>query len=248
MPEGPTILYSSEQCSFLIGQKLIDAGGYAEMDRSGMSNIKLKDIRSHGKYFIFVFADFFVTVHLGLFGRLLINETKKVNPSFSLHFAHDELNFYVSRIKRYSGKPEDYFDWRIDVMSEAFDEKQVYKLIHENAADQMIGDVLMDQHILAGVGNIIRNESLYRSKIQPESIVKNIPIRNLKRIITEAQEYSQEFYHLIVTDGGVKKQAQIYGKDECPVHHTPLNIYIAGKVKRKTYVCTKCQKLYVGKK
>lgn len=47
-----------------------------------------------------------------------------------------------------------------------------------------IKPVLMDQTVIAGVGNIYADESLWRAGIHPESIVGKIPEKNLKKLFT----------------------------------------------------------------
>lgn len=243
MPEGPTIVYYIQKIKHLEGTTVLEAGGYAEADRSGTTNVKLRKISSHGKNFIFEFDGFFFTVHLGLFGSMLVNEEKKVNASFYLKFREEKINFYVSRVKRYEGKPEDFFDSRTDLLHNDFDEKLIYSEIRRLHQNKLVGDVLMDQNIFAGSGNIIRNEALFRSKIHPESIISAIPAQRLKQLITVTKEYTYEFLSLTGT-GKIKKEAKIYGKSTCPEHGTEIKIIHPGKVKRKTYVCTKCQKIY----
>jgi endonuclease-8 len=39
----------------------------------------------------------------------------------------------------------------------------------------MICDALLDQQIFSGVGNIIKNEVLYRVKLHPENNISDIP-------------------------------------------------------------------------
>lgn len=243
MPEGPSIINYVSGIKYLEGQKVTDCGGYAPMDRSHIPGEILLSVKSHGKNFIFQFRDFFVTVHLGLFGRLLLNGRKKVNASFSLHFEQDELNFYVSKVKRFEGVPEDLFDAETDVMSAEFNPEKVLRLLQENYKEALIGDVLLDQNVFAGSGNIIRNEALYRSKIHPESRIVDVPARKLKELIAVTRDYSFEFLNLL-QKGGVKKKAQIYAKTVCPAGHTEIRRYKPGKVKRNTFVCEKCQKRY----
>jgi endonuclease-8 len=57
----------------------------------------------------------------------------------------------------------------------------------------MICDVLLEQDIFAGVGNIIKNEVLYRVRVHPESLVGNIPPAKITSIIKEARQYSFDF-------------------------------------------------------
>lgn len=242
MPEGPSILFLKNKLQRYKGKTVSEAAGYGEMDKSKIVNIKLVDIETYGKNLLFVFKDFFVGVHLGLFGSMLVNKRKKVNASFSLHFADGEINFYVAKTKLYEGKPSDHFNFKTDILKPEFDPEFILKEL-ENHGDEMIGDVLMDQHIFAGVGNIIRIETLYHAKIHPQSIVKEIPEKKLVFLLKMVVDYAEEFLALLKTSG-VKEAAMIYGKKTCPKHKTDLVIAEMGKVKRKTYVCEKCQKLY----
>lgn len=243
MPEGPSILFLKNKLQRYKGKTVSEASGYGEMDKSQISNIKLLDIETYGKNLLFVFKDFFVGVHLGLFGSMLVNKRKKVNASFALHFASDEINFYVAKTKLYEGKPMDHFNFKTDILKPEFDEDFVLNELQTNHAEEMIGDVLMDQHLFAGVGNIIRIEALYHAKIHPESMVKAIPEKKLIFLLKMIVDYAEEFLNLLKTDG-VKEAALIYGKKICPKDKTELIIEEMGKVKRKTYVCKKCQKLF----
>lgn len=243
MPEGPSILFLKNKLQRYKGKTVSEASGYGEMDKSQINNIKLLDIETYGKNLLFVFKDFFVGVHLGLFGSMLVNKRKKVNASFALHFASDEINFYVAKTKLYEGKPMDHFNFKTDILKPEFDEDFVLNELQTKHAEEMIGDVLMDQHLFAGVGNIIRIEALYHAKIHPESMVKAIPEKKLVFLLKMIVDYAEEFLNLLKTDG-VKEAALIYGKKICPKDKTELIIEEMGKVKRKTYVCKKCQKLF----
>ena len=114
------------------------------------------------------------------------------------------------------------------------------KTKHDN---EMIGDVLMDQNLFAGVGNIIRIEALYHAKIHPESLVKQIPEKKLIFLLKMIIDYGEEFLNLLKTDT-VKESALVYGKKVCPKDKSELLVEEMGKIKRKTYVCLKCQKLF----
>ena len=243
MPEGPSILFLKNKLQRYKGKTVSEASGYGEMDKSQINDIKLLDIETYGKNLLFVFKDFFVGVHLGLFGSMLVNKRKKVNASFALHFASGEINFYVAKTKLYQGKPTDHFDFKTDILKPEFDEDFVLKELQTKHAGEMIGDVLMDQHLFAGVGNIIRIEALYHAKIHPESIVEAIPEKKLIFLLKMIVDYAEEFLSLLKTDG-VKEAALIYGKKNCPKDKSELIIEEMGKVKRKTYVCKKCQKLF----
>ncbi len=243
MPEGPTIKFISQKLQKFVGKTVSEASGYGEMDKSKIQNIELINIETFGKNLIFVFKDFFVTAHFGLFGSMLINERKKVNASFALHFDDDEINFYVTRTNFFEGKPEDYFNYKTDILKTEFDQKFVLKTLQKDFKSKMIGDVLMDQNIFAGVGNIIRVEVLFRSKIHPDSLVEKIPTKNLQELIAISADYGEEFLNQMATDS-VKMDALVYGKKICPIHKTDLIVEKMGKVKRKTFLCRECQEFY----
>lgn len=243
MPEGPTIKHFSRKLKRFVGKTVVEASGYGEMDKSMIVNLPLLEVETYGKNLIFVFKDFFVTAHFGLFGSMVVNDRKKVNASFALHFPDSEVNFYVTKTKFYEGKPTDHFNFKTDILKPEFDADFIINELKEKHAEQMIGDVLMDQSLFAGVGNIIRIEVLYHSKIHPNSIVKAIPEKKMSFLLKMVVDYSEEFLNLMKT-GNVKEEALIYGKKMCPKHKIELVVEEMGKIKRKTYVCEKCQKLY----
>lgn len=243
MPEGPSILFLKNKLQRFKGKTVSEASGYSEMDKSAIDHVKILDIETYGKNLFFVFKDFFVGVHLGLFGSMLVNKRKKVNASFALHFPHSEINFYVANTKMYQGKPSDHFNFKTDILNKDFDGEYVLKTLQEVYTEKTIGDALMEQELFTGVGNIIRIESLYRAKIHPESLVKDIPEKKLVYLIETVVNYAYEFLDFLKNDE-VKEKALIYGKKICPKDKTELMIEEMGKVKRKTYICPKCQKLY----
>lgn len=243
MPEGPTILNLKNRLVRFKGKTVTEATGYGEMDKTPLHNIKLMDIDAYGKNLIFVFKDFFVTVHLGLFGSVLINKRKKSNASFTLHFGDEEINFYISKTKLIAGKPDKHFDYRTDILKEEFDGQYILSTLQQEYAEKMIGDALMEQQLFTGVGNIIRIEALYRAKIHPESLVKDIPEKKLIYLIETVVNYAFEFLEQSKKEE-VKEKTLIYGRKNCPKDKSELVIEEMGKIKRKTYVCPKCQKRY----
>ncbi len=58
----------------------------------------------------------------------------------------------------------------------------IFKKVINKKPTGKIKLVLMDQTVIAGIGNIYADESLHRASIHPESLVKNIPEKNLKEL------------------------------------------------------------------
>lgn len=55
-------------------------------------------------------------------------------------------------------------------------------------------DVLLDQKVFAGIGNIIKNETLFMAKLHPLSRVENILEEKLKEVISNERAFSARFY------------------------------------------------------
>ena len=188
------------------------------------------------------FEQFFITVHFGLFGSFLINDVKKVNPSFSLHFRTDFINFYVVNVKKHLGKSTDFFDEELNVFSEKYKPQKVEKLLIEKFPKKKIGDILMNQDIFPGLGNVIRNEVLFFAKIHPESIVEKIPLKKIADLVEEISNFSKASVELI--DKKIwKSSAAVYGKKE--IEKKPIKMYVSSAIKRKTYFEESIQKLYI---
>lgn len=243
MPEGPSILFLKNKIQRYKGKTVSEASGYNEMNKSTMTNNKLLDIETYGKNLLFVFKDFFVGVHLGLFGSMLVNKKKKINASFTLHFGESEINFYVAKTKLYEGNPTNVFNFKTDILKKEFDPEFILEELKTKHGDEMIGDVLMDQSLFAGVGNMIRIEALYHAKIHPESLVKEIPEKKIMFLLKMVVDYGEEFLNLLKNDK-VKESALVYGKKVCPKDKSELLVEEMGKIMRKTYVCLRCQKLF----
>lgn len=121
--------------------------------------------------------------------------------------------------------------------------------------NSMIKAVLLDQTVIAGVGNIYADESLWAAKIHPTERVKNIGDKQLNTLFTELRAVLQ----LAIEKGGSSDKnyvnaegkrgsylsfANVFRREgqPCPRHLDTLIIKtkVAG---RGTHTCPKCQKL-----
>ena len=67
-------------------------------------------------------------------------------------------------------------------MSSAWDSKKALKAIKNHQEDE-IADVLLDQTIFSGVGNIIKNEVLFLVKKKPTTLIKDMSNSLLQKVI-----------------------------------------------------------------
>lgn len=242
MPEGPAILHLKNKLLPFKGKIVKKAGGYGKMPVEWIQNKKLLDIITWGKHLLFVFSNGTVRVHLGLFGEIMINEKKKVNASFFLHFTNGEINGYVVRAQKLEQPYKEFYDWRVDIMSPQYDKAHVKKLM-KKYEDKTIDDVLMNQDIFSGVGNKIRNEALYRSAIHPESITGKIPAAKITALLNEVVKYATLFYKNLQKTGE-NNSFQAY-KQEYAADGSEITMKLLPKTKRKVYFSEHHQKLYV---
>jgi endonuclease VIII len=243
MPEGPSIVILKEQVQKFKGQKILAADGNTKkIDVPWFKNKTVKDFKSWGKHFLICFDDLAIRVHFLLFGSYLIDETKQAVPRLSLKFKNGTLNLYACSVLTLHQDLDEIYDWSGDVMNESWDEKKAYKKVKARE-DAMVCDVLLDQFIFAGVGNIIKNEVLYRIKVHPASLIKDIPEKKIKEFIKQAVIYSFEFLKW-KKEFTLKKHFLAHTKSICVRCNGPIRRKHLGKTNRRTFFCENCQKLY----
>ena len=116
-----------------------------------------------------------------------------------------------------------------------------------------IKTALLDQRIIAGIGNIYANEILFRAGIRPEKKVSNIKFKSLKLIINSAKEILLQSINkggTTIKDhkqpdgklGYFKQNLQVYGRDDQKCRKCSNNIKKIVISNRSTFFCSKCQK------
>jgi len=125
-----------------------------------------------------------------------------------------------------------------------------------------IKPTLMDQKVLAGIGNIYADEVLFRSRLHPERpasdlskaeigrIHRSIGEVLLKAIEAEGSSFDAGYRTVLGLEGGFLAQNAMYGRggQPCPGCSSPiLKAKIAGLVGRPTHYCPNCQPLKPSK-
>ena len=177
MPEGPSIVILAEQVRAFEGRTISAASGNSKrIPFDALPGQPILSLRSWGKHFLIELPLFTLRVHFLMFGSYRIDERKDGSEArLSLQFEEGgELNFYTCSIKLVEGELEQAYDWRSDVMSEQWSPRLALKKLRENP-ERLVCDVLLDQSIFSGVGNIIKNEVLFRMHIHPLSTVTKLP-------------------------------------------------------------------------
>ena len=244
MPEGPIIFILKEAVQQFKQQKVIGASCNNNMIDAGLiAGQTITDFKRWGKHFLICFPKFTIRVHLMMFGSYRINTHTEKPARLHLQFENGcELNFYACQLKLIEESLDDIYDWSADVMSDKWDSKKALKKM--KAIPELLAcDALMDQQIFAGVGNIIKNEVLFRIKVHPESLVIALPPAKLKALIDESIKYSFEFLEQKKA-GKLKKNWLAYDKTICPRNHTAFIKQNTGRSHRTSYYCEACMVKY----
>jgi formamidopyrimidine-DNA glycosylase len=126
-----------------------------------------------------------------------------------------------------------------------------------------IKSTLMDQKVLAGIGNIYADETLFQARIHPERPADSLKRPEIERIqaaiveilaraiLAEGSSFDAGYRTVLGLEGGFLAQNAMYGRggQPCPSCGTAIiKTNIAGLIGRPTHFCPKCQKLKPSKK
>lgn len=244
--EGPSLIIIKEDVKSFKGKKVLQVSGVSKIDQDKLVGQKIIAFKSWGKHFLIVFKKFSIRIHFLMFGSYRINERKETSRlMLGLQFDDStELNFYTCAIKTIDEDLDEIYDWTADVMNDKWDAAKARRRLRKQP-ERSVSDALLDQDIFAGVGNIIKNEVLFRIHVHPETEVGALPPRKLTELITQAREYSFDFYRWKKVFQ-LKKHWLMYSKRKCPTCKLPTIKKPTGKGMRRSFFCEHCQLLYVG--
>lgn len=114
--------------------------------------------------------------------------------------------------------------------------------------------VLLDQTVLAGVGNIYADESLWAAKIHPETKVVDIPVSKLKLLHTEliavlrlsiekGGSSDRNYVNAEGKKGSYISFAKVFRKEGTSCQRCGTTIQKTRVAGRGTHLCPKCQRL-----
>lgn len=242
MPEGPSLVIFKELVLPFKGKKIIAATGNAKINMKLLENQEILDMRTWGKQFFFCLKKINICVHFLMFGSYSFDEQTRPDRSLrlKLQFKKGSIFIYTSAIKIIEEDLNNLYDWQADVMSEIWNPARARKKL-KKMPNVMVCDALLDQQIFSGVGNIIKNEVLYRIRLHPETLTGNIHTRKLTELIKEARKYSFDFLRW-KKEYVLKKHWLVYAKKTCSRCDLAIIKKYCGKTKRRTFFCENCQK------
>lgn len=124
-----------------------------------------------------------------------------------------------------------------------------FQSLLEKKQRSTIKTVLLDQRVLAGLGNIYAQEALYHAKIKPQRTVGTLKEKEMKKLHSAIQSTLRlaikhcgttiENYTSLEGSGGFQRFLAVYGQEKCSKKHVIRKVKIGG---RGTWWCRRCQK------
>ena len=256
MPEGPEVLYLSKICGkHLIGHNLTNIVSNTKHRIYLPKVSKLNEIKTYGKLMVFIFNDFYFHIHLGLTGWVTFQDAKYAR--YELVF--DNLTMYIddsrkfSKLKIYKEKKDSEKNTRklgIDILTKEFTNDFFMNYIKEK--NKNIASLLLEQNKICGIGNYIKNESLYEARISPHrnsNDLDDTEINKLYKAILHVA-YSNYIEMMKMNKLSVDKMYKsikttvpyifkVYGNDKDPLGNKITKEEIGG---RKTFYVKSLQK------
>lgn len=245
MPEGPSLVILCEETSAFAGKTIARAEGNTKtLDLPALAGQPVLGLHSWGKHFLIALPEQAIRIHFLLFGSYRINERKDSPVRLSLQFDDGaELNFYACSVKPVPPDLDAAYDWSADVMSPTWDPAKARKKLRAQPA-MLACDALLDQTIFAGVGNIIKNEVLFRIRLHPLATIGSLPAPKLRQLVEQARQYSFDFLEWKKAFV-LKKHWLAHTKSTCPRCQIPFKKGKLGLSKRRSFYCERCQKRYL---
>jgi endonuclease VIII len=247
--EGPSIQLAAAQLRPFVGRRVKRVGGNS---RAGIERLERQTVRSifaWGKHLVFQFDTTALRVHFLLWGALAVtvrrvsvtgNHRRPSAPRLVMEFANGEITIWSSSLRFIDDRNvKRTYDFTTDVLSDTWDPAAALRKVRRCKAAE-IADVLLDQDIFAGVGNIIKNEVLFRTRTSPFAKVGRLSSRKLKAIIADAREFSFRFLELRRAFA-LRKNLKIYGRATCPSCGGPVLRRVHGVRRRRSFYCPACQ-------
>jgi formamidopyrimidine-DNA glycosylase len=229
--------------------------------RSKIQDRRVETIQRHGKsIFLVMDGRVCLKIHLGMTGQLLFipkNETPDPYVRVSFELSSASINLVYRDVRQFGrlsfvAEPREK-TWGPD----AWDAPLAETITALRKKTGMIKHALLNQHVIAGVGNIYADESLHLAKIHPKKKLERLSGADVERLGAAVRAVLKRsldlggtsFRNYTDTDGGrggMKQRLRVYGRAGKACAECGSIIVKTVVASRGTHYCPGCQK--VGKK
>jgi formamidopyrimidine-DNA glycosylase len=223
------------------------------------------EVRRRGKWIVLdLDADLHLVIHLGMTGQLTVTpagEPLANHTHLVFHLDQGDHQLRFRDIRRFGsanlltkGAEVEQFFFQAGLGPEPFEVEPRYWRERLKATSRCLKAVLLDQRVVAGVGNIYADESLFEARLHPARIGRELstPLAGRLReaivtVLNRAIDKRGSSISNYVGGSGLKGEYQeefrVYGRTgrPCPRCRGPIQrIRLAG---RSTHFCPRCQRL-----
>ncbi len=170
-------------------------------------------------------------------------------------FFNDQRKFGWMRLMPTLSVPELDFMKKVgpEPLESNFTSKILYDCV-QRRKNSNIKAVLLDQTILAGVGNIYADEALWGAKIHPSTLVKDLSKKRVETLFTELQyvlnlaiekggSTDKNYVNAEGKRGSYMDFARVFRRENLPCPRCGTIIIKTRVASRGTHTCPKCQVL-----
>lgn len=216
----------------------------------------VQDIGRRAKFLTLTLSESTLVIHLRMSGDL------RMEPSDLPNQKHDRMVLDFASGWRLSFNDTRKFGrvWLINDTESLFSKlgpepddselspEKFYEMLQSRK--RAIKPLLLDQHFLAGMGNIYTDEALFRARIHPLQSSETLDLQDAARLL-EAIRYTLELgiesngasIDWVYRGGDFQNHFQVYQQNNnpCPCCGQPINKITVGQ--RGTHFCPACQRL-----
>jgi endonuclease-8 len=254
MAEGDSVLRAARQIEAALGRRRVQvrtpnprgaAAGLARLDGR-----LLERSESHGKNLLLRFEDSVVLhSHLGMSGAWHVYPLgarwhRGAGRAWAVLAgdSHEAVEFDGPTLRLLSAAQlrRDPFLARLgpDILGAEFSADGVLEWLRAADRGRELGDALLDQRLLAGIGNIFKSEACFAAGIDPTRPLEDLADEEVRRVIAAARELMQE------SAAGARRPLRVYRRSgaACPRCGARIRTARQGDASRSTFWCPGCQR------
>ena len=245
LPEVETVVRGLR--NYILNKKINDINIYYDKQIHGdifsVVGKTITDIKRRGKNIIICFeSNLYMIVHLRMEGKFYIkNHNEELSKHEHIVFIFDDFDLRYHDTRKFGEihiQNNDFVDVGIEATSITKDVLSEKKPIKE---------ILLDQHKIAGIGNIYADEICYYARVMPNEIISpdkyDLIIEGAKKILDKSISLGGctiRSYNSLGIEGHYQDELLIHGLDRCKFCGMKTSIMkVSG---RTTYYCPHCQK------
>ena len=269
MPELPEVETTVKGLSVILNQKISNVKIHTSKLRfkipnniiNILRNSKISNLRRIAKFIIIdLDTDYSLVIHLGMSGRLKVisKSYKRIkHDHFVIYFLskqilvyHDPRKFgFIDILQTQDLQKQTYISsLGIDALSPNLTAQMIFEKISKSEVP--IKQILLNQKLIAGIGNIYASEILFDAKISPLTLGKDLKIslimkliKSIRKILKKAIKYGgssiRDYRSTDGTLGNFQSNFKVYNKEGKKIGDDKVKKII--QYGRSTFYCPKLQ-------